>query len=265
MPTMTDAQVAAVAQALYEAELTCTPIEAVSATYPEADIEDAYRISQAVTDIKVANGRTIKGLKIGLTSKAMRSINGATEPDYGTMFDDWFLLEGGTVPRSKMNSPLVEVELAFVLKKGLKGPSVNVADVIAATDFVVPSIEIVDLRQHRGGASMLVNSIADAAACGYVILGGNPFSLRDLDIREVGATLSINGDIEESGMARAVMGNPINAVVWLINKLAEYGVAAEAGHTILSGSFIKAIPFKVGDNVEALYNNGLGEITFRAV
>ena len=265
MPTMTDDQVASIARALYEAELTCTPIEAVSAQYPDADIEDAYRISQAVTDLKVANGRIIKGHKIGLTSKAMRSLSGATEPDYGTMFDDWFLLEGGTVPRSTMNSPLVEVELAFVMKRDLRGPSVNVADVIAATDFVVPAIEIVDLRQHRGGATMLVNSIADAAACGFVILGGRPFSLGDIDIREVGATLSINGDIEESGMARAVMGNPINAVVWLINKLAEYGVGVEAGHTILSGSFIKAIPFKVGDNVEALYNSGLGEITFRAI
>jgi 2-oxo-hept-3-ene-1,7-dioate hydratase len=265
MPQLTDAQVADVAAALYDAELTWTPIEAVSAQFPDADIEDAYRISQAVTDLKVAAGRQIKGLKIGLTSKAMRSLSGATEPDYGTLFDDWFILEGATVPRSKMNRPLVEVELAFVLKSGLRGPGINVADVIAATDFVVPSIEIVDTRQQRGGDKMLVNSIADAAACGFVILGANPFKLSDIDVRNVGATLSINGDIEESGMARAVMGNPINAVTWLINKLSDYGVAAEAGHTILSGSFIKAIPFQTGDSVEALFNLGLGEVSFRAV
>lgn len=265
MPQLTDAQVADVAVALYEAELNWAPIEAVSAQFPDADIEDAYRISQAVTDLKVAAGRQIKGLKIGLTSKAMRSLSGATEPDYGTLFDNWFILEGDTVPRSKMNHPLAEVELAFVLKRALRGPGINVADVIAATDFVVPSIEIVDTRQHRGGTRMLVNSIADAAACGFVILGANPFKLSDIDVRNVGATLSINGDIEESGMARAVMGNPINAVTWLINKLSDYGVAAEAGHTILSGSFIKAIPFKTGDNVEALFNLGLGEVSFRAV
>jgi 2-oxo-hept-3-ene-1,7-dioate hydratase len=265
MPTLSKAQVTKTAKALYQAELANAPIEAISATFPNADIEDAYAISQAVTALKVANGRQIKGLKVGLTSKAMRSLSGATEPDYGTLFDNWFLLEGEPVPRSTMNRPLVEVELSFVLKAPLRGPGVNVADVIRAVDFVVPSIEIVDTRQQPGGSRMLINSIADAAACGFVILGGNPFRLSDIDVRNVGASLSINGEIEESGMARAVMGNPLNAVTWLINKLGEYGVGAEEGHTILSGSFIKAIPFKVGDSVSALFNLGLGEVNFRAV
>jgi 2-keto-4-pentenoate hydratase len=263
MPQLSAVQVAKAAHDLYEAELNWAPVDAISAQYPEADIEDAYRISQAVTDLKVADGRVIKGHKIGLTSKAMRSMTGATEPDYGTMFDNWFLLEGEVVPRSKMNHPLVEVELSFIMKKALRGPSINVADVMSATEYVVPSIEIVDTRQHRGGNNNLVNSISDAAACGFVILGGNPFKLSDIDVRNVGATLSINGEIEESGMARAVMGNPLNAVTWLINKLSEYGVGVEAGHTVLSGSFIKAIPFATGDNVMALFNLGLGEVSFR--
>jgi 2-keto-4-pentenoate hydratase len=172
------------------------------------------------------------------------------------------VLEGSVVPRSTMNRPLVEVELAFVLKEPLSGPGVNVADVIRATDFVLPAIEIVDTRQKGRGPNTLIDSISDAAACGLVILGANPTKLKDIDVRNVGATLSINGDIEESGMARAVMGNPINAVAWLINKLSEFGVSPEAGHVILSGSFIKAIPFQVGDSVEALFN-GLGEVTFR--
>ncbi|HSB85564.1 MAG TPA: fumarylacetoacetate hydrolase family protein [Ilumatobacteraceae bacterium] len=263
MPNLSESDVAAAAQALFQAELDNAPIPPVSQTYPTADIHDAYRISQAVTDLKVAAGRVIKGHKIGLTSKAMRTLTNATEPDYGTLFDDWFILEGSVIPRSTMNRPLVEVELAFVLKAPLRGPAVTVADVIRATDFVLPSIEIVDTRQAGRGPNTLIDSISDAAACGLVILGANPTRLEDIDVRNIGATLSINGDIEESGMARAVMGNPINAVAWLANKLHEYGVTPQEGHTILSGSFIKAIPFKPGDTVEALFN-GLGEVTFRA-
>ncbi len=264
MGALTDAQVAATAEALFDAELTNVPIEPVSITHPDADIADAYRIAQAVTDLKLAAGRQVKGHKIGLTSKAMRSLSGATEPDYGTLFDDWFVLEGSTVPRSRMNRPLVEVEISFVLKDALRGPAVNAADVIRATDFILPSIEIVDLRQGPArGTNTLVDSISDAAACGLVVLGGRPAKLTDLDIRRIGASLSINGTIEESGVASAVMGNPINSVAWLANKLHEYGVTAEAGHVILSGSFIKAIPFNPGDTVVALFDT-LGEITFYA-
>jgi 2-keto-4-pentenoate hydratase len=260
---LTDEQVAEAAAALHRAELDGEPIAPISETYPDADVADAYRISSAVTELKVKAGRVVKGHKIGLTSKAMRSLTGATEPDYGTMFDDWFVLEGSTVDRSRMNRPLVEVELAFVLREPLVGPGVNAADVIRATDFVLPCIEIVDLRQRGRGPNMLVDSIADAAACGLVVLGGRPVRLIDLDIRRVGASLAINGSVEESGVASAVMGNPINAVAWLANTLHDYGVTPEAGHVILSGSFIKAIPFQSGDTVVALFDS-LGEVTFHA-
>ncbi len=261
---LTDAQVAEAASALYRAELDNVPITPISETYPEADVEDAYRISTAVTDLKVKAGRIVKGHKIGLTSKAMRSLTGATEPDYGTMFDDWFILEGSTVERARMNRPLVEVELAFVLRGPLVGPGVTAADVIRATDFVLPCIEIVDNRQRGRGPRPLVDSIADAAACGLVVLGGRPMRLTDVDIRRIGASLAINGSVEESGVASAVMGNPINAVAWLANMLHHYGVTPEAGHVILSGSFIKAIPFQAGDTVVALFDT-LGEVTFSAV
>ena len=151
-----------------------------------------------------------------------------------------------------------------MLKEQLRGPGVNAADVIRATDFILPSIEIVDLRQGPArGTNMLVDSISDAAACGLVVLGGRPAKLTDVDIRRIGASLSINGTIEESGVASAVMGNPINAVAWLANKLHEYGVTPEPGHVILSGSFIKAIPFKPGDSVVAQFDH-LGEVTFTA-
>jgi 2-keto-4-pentenoate hydratase len=260
---MTDEHVAAAAAALYRAELDDEPITPISETYPDADVADAYRISMAVTELKVKAGRVVKGHKIGLTSKAMRELLDAGEPDYGTMFDDWFVLEGGVVPRSRMNRPLVEVEVAFVLQSPLVGPGVNAVDVIRATDFVLPCIEVVDTRQTGRGPKPLVDSISDAAACGRVVLGGRPARLMDIDIRRIGASLSINGSIEQSGVAAAVMGNPINAVAWLANKLHEFGVEPEAGHVILSGSFIKAIPFEPGDTVVALFDH-LGEVAFVA-
>ncbi len=259
---MTDEQIHAAAQALYQAEITNTPMTPISQTYAEATIDDAYRIGGLVTDIKLANGRKVKGHKIGLTSKAMRSLTGATEPDYGTLFDDWFILEGQPIPRSRMNRPLVEVELAFVLKDELGGPACTAADVIRATDFVLPSIEIVDSRFQGRGPNGLVDSISDAASCGLIVLGGNPRRLTDLDIREVGASMAINGIIEESGVARAVMDNPISSVAWLINKLSEFGVTPQPGHVILSGSFLKATVFQPGDNVIALFSHGLGEVAF---
>ena len=260
---LSTAQIAAAAAALHQAELDNAPITPISQTYPDADIADAYAISAGVTALKVANGRIVKGHKIGLTSKAMRSLTGATEPDYGTMFDNWFVGEGAVIDRTNMNRPLVEVELAFVLKHAISGPGVNIADVIRAVDFVLPAIEIVDTRQKGRGPNGLVDSISDAAACGMVVLGGLPRKLTDIDVRRIGASLSINGVIEESGVASAVMGNPLNAVAWLINKLHEFGVAPEAGHVILSGSFIKAIPFEPGDSVVAQYDT-LGEVTFVA-
>ena len=155
------------------------------------------------------------------------------------------------------------MELVFVLKAALPGPSVTAADVIRATDFILPAIEIVDSRQKGRGPNSLIDSISDAASCGLVILGGNPRRLDQIDIRRIGASLAINGVIEETGVASAVMGNPINAVAWLANKLHEFGVTPEPGHVILSGSFLKAIPFEVGDSVLAQYDT-LGEVSFTA-
>ena len=260
---LTDEEVAAAAAALHQAELDNVLITPISETYPDADVDDAYRIAMAVTERKVKAGRVVKGHKIGLTSKAMRSLSGATEPDYGTLFDDWFVLEGGVVPRSSMNEPIVEVELAFVLAAPLVGPSVNAVDVIRATDFVLPCVEVVDTRQRGRGPNRLVDSIADAASCGRVVLGGCPARLTDIDIRRIGASLSINGSIEQSGVAAAVMGNPINAVAWLANKLHEFDVEPQAGHIVMSGSFIRAVPFAAGDYVVALFDR-LGEVTFVA-
>lgn len=257
---LTDAQRKEAAHALIAAERDRAWIEPITLTYPEADVEDAYRIAMEVAALKLAAGRRIKGHKIGLTSKAMRAASQATEPDYGTLFDDWFVAEGSVLPISRFNRPRAEVELAFVLKHELAGPSVNTADVIRATDFVLPAIEIVDSRFSRRGAGGVVDTIADAASCGVVILGGNPRRLDQIDIRRIGASLAKNGDIEVSGVAAAVMANPINAVAWLANKLHEFGVTMAAGHVILSGSFVAAIPCQAGDTLTATFDQ-LGEVS----
>ncbi len=261
MTGLTDAQRAELAQALLDAETNRCPIDPVSTTHPDADVDDAYRISMAVTELKRAAGRTIKGHKIGLTSKPMQRLVGTDEPDYGSLFDDWFVAEGSTVDMSRLNRPLVEVELAFVLGGDLAGTHNNAADVIRATDFVLPAIEIVDTRYRSRSTNLLVDSIADAASCGLIVLGGRPKRLADLDLRREGAALYKNGTIEESGVAAAVMGNPVNAVVWLANKLGEFNVPIEAGNVILSGSFVKAIPFTAGDTITALFDT-LGDVSF---
>lgn len=257
---LTEAQHREAAAALFAAERDRKWIDPITLTYEGADIEDAYRIAMQVTAMKLASGRRVKGHKIGLTSKAMRAASNATEPDYGTLFDDWFLPEGSIIPRSHFNRPRVEAEIAFVLKHDLPGPCVNAADVIRATDFVLPCLEIVDSRFSRRGAGGVVDTISDAASCGVVILGGNPRRLDQIDIRRIGASLAKNGDIEVSGVASAVMGNPITAVAWLANKLHEFGVTMAAGHVILSGSFVAAIPCEAGETITALFDQ-LGEVT----
>lgn len=261
---MTDEQRRQAAADLVEAERTRKWIEPITFAYEGADIEDAYAIGELVTAAKVAGGRIVKGHKVGLTSKAMRSITGATEPDYGTIFDNWFLDEGTKVSMSSMNRPLVEIEIVFVLKADLGGPSVNAVDVIRATDFILPAIEVVDSRFTTRGAAGVVDSVADAASCGFIMVGGNPTLLSDIDIRYVSGALYLNGELEESGTAAAVMGNPVNSVAWLARKLDEFGVHMEAGHTILSGSFIRARTIEAGDAVVADFGP-LGQISFGIV
>lgn len=250
--TMSDDQRREFAKSLFEAEQTRRWIEPLTATHVGATIEDAYAVGQLVTEMKVASGRTIKGHKIGYTSKAMRDGFGAKEPDYGTLFDDWFVPEGTQIPSDKLNRPWIEIELLFVLKTDLGGPSVNEADVISATDYIMPSIEVCDSRytydDPDGG---IIDSIADAASCGLITIGGRPIKLTDCDPRHVGAAFYINGEVVESGTGAAVMGNPINAVAWLARKLASFDVRMEAGHSVLSGSFIAARAVAPGDSVVA--------------
>lgn len=261
---LTDDQIESIAADLWHAEQTGAWTTPPSMRHPDATVDDAYRIAMRVRDLKLAAGRRVAGHKIGLTSKAMREGLSAVEPDYGFIYDDWFVPEGATLERARMNRPLVEAEVVFVMKSELGGPNVHAADVIRATDFVLPALEIVDNRYSERGNNALVDSIADTAWCGGVVLGGNPLDLRDIDVRRLSATLSINGEIEQTGSARAVLANPINAVAWLARALYRFGTTMQPGDVILSGSFIRAMPIDAGDTITALYDE-FGEVTVSLV
>jgi 2-keto-4-pentenoate hydratase len=235
-------------------------IPLLTARYPDIEVEDAYRIQEHVVGEFRSEGRRVRGYKIGLTSKPMQEMAGTTEPDYSAILDDMFIPEASESPRADWRDPLVEIELAFVMKDGLRGPGVNAADVIRATDFVLPAIEIVDFRVQRAPGMDVRDTIADLAAVGGVVLGGNPRSLTDIDVRDVGGSLSINGEVREEGSSVAVLGNPVTAIAWLVNKLSEFDVAFEAGDVALSGSFIRALPVNAGDEVLARFDSGFGDI-----
>ncbi len=252
----------AFAEALLHAERAHAYIPPLTGTHPGTTIVDAYAIAQAVTDLKLASGRLVKGHKIGLTSQAMREVSGAKEPDYGTLFDDWFVPEGAAISFSERNRPAAEVELAFILGRELRGPGINVADVIRATEYVLPAIEIVDSRYTgRGPGPIVVDSIADAAWCGRIVLGGNPRMLNQIDIRAIGCALLRNDTVVEQGVSSAVMGNPLAAVAWLANKLSEFGVVLQPGHVIMSGSFTKISPFAAGDTITGRFDV-FGDVVF---
>jgi 2-keto-4-pentenoate hydratase len=236
------------------------PISLLTKAYPGIEVEDAYRIQEAFVARRLAAGRAIKGYKVGLTSKAMQQMAGSTEPDFSAMTDDMFFPEDTPIAMSDLFDPMIEIEIAFVMKHGLKGPGVLPVDVIRATDFVLPAIEIVDFRVARAPGMTLIDTVADLAACGAVVLGANPRPLEAIDVRRVKGSIVRNGVVEQEGVASAVLGNPVASVAWLANKLGEFGVAFEPGQVILTGSFVRAIPVKAGDEVICRFDQGLGDV-----
>lgn len=249
------------AEVIYKAGTERVLATPPSLTYPEADIMDARSIAKLVTEVKIAAGRKVRGKKIGFTSKVMRDMIGAKEPDYGNIFDNEFIDNGSAIARDRLNTPMVEIELAFILSSDLSGPHVNLVEVIQATDFVMPAFEIVDSRYKERGPKFLIDSVADSASCGFVILGGKPIGLKGIDLSRIGASLAKNGVIEATGTAAAVMGNLINAVAWLARKLHESEDSLHEGETILSGSFVQMIPFDKGDTITADFGE-LGTLGF---
>lgn len=237
------------ASALLQAGDTRKPIQQVSKTWPDMEIEDAYAIQQLWADARVQGGARVVGHKIGLTSRAMQMASKMTEPDYGVLLDDMVYPAGASIPASRFHMPRLEVELAFVLGKPLAGKHVTIYDVLDATAYVTPALEIIDYRTEVPRS--ICDTIADNAAAGAMVTGGRVVRPMDLDLRWVGATLSKNGVIEESGVSAAVMGHPAMGIVWLANKLAAHGTGLDTGHILLAGSFTRPTSVEAGDTIHA--------------
>lgn len=248
---LNDAQRQQAAALLIEAERTGVPTTQLDQAFPGIEIADAYAIQQRIIASKLAAGARLRGHKIGLTSKAMQSTVGIDEPDYGHLLDTMFFQDGDTIATEKLIVPRVEVELAFVLGKPLRGPDVTLFDVLDATDYVVPALELIDGRSKY--PRRIVDNIADNAACAGIILGGRPVKPLDVDLRWVAALLLKNGVIEESGVSAAVLGHPAMGIVWLANKLAAHDTGLEAGQIVLAGSFTRTVAVAKGDTIHADY------------
>lgn len=243
---------------LNESEKTQTQIGQFSLAYPDITVADAYAIQREWVRIKMEEGRRLKGHKIGLTSRAMQRNSNITEPDFGALLDDMFFDDGGTIDLKRFIAPLVEVELAFVLKDRLYGPDCTIFDVLDATAYVVPALEIVDFRIQRIDPETKISrkvfdTISDNAANAGVVLGGRPFKPMDLDMRWVSAIMYRNGVIEDTGVAAAVLNHPANGPAWLARKLHSYGVGLEPGQVILGGSFTSPIAARPGDTFNVDY------------
>ncbi|WP_170476075.1 2-oxo-hept-4-ene-1,7-dioate hydratase [Ruegeria arenilitoris] len=231
---------------LLMAERTRKQVGLLSLRYPEMDMSDAYEVQKEIHRQKLAQGRKVIGWKIGLTSKAMQYALNIDVPDSGILFDNMLFESGDTVPKGRFIQPRVEAEIAFVMKSSVGGKDVTRGDVIAATDYVAPSLEILDTRIHRvdpqtGTARNVLDTISDNAANAGVVLGTDRHDLDAFDLRWVGAITFRNDQIEETGLGAGVLNDPIESVVWLARRMAQYGQSIEPGHVILSGSFIRPI------------------------
>jgi 2-oxo-hept-3-ene-1,7-dioate hydratase len=236
---------------LLRAERERKVIPQLSRTFPEIEIEDAYAIQRYWAEARVAEGARIVGHKIGLTSRAMQLASKMTEPDYGCLLDDMVYNDGARIPAERFLAPRLEVELAFIMGAPLEGPGIRIYDVMRATEFVVPALEIIDYRTEVPRA--IADTIADNAAAAGMIVGGRTVRPLDIDIRWLGATLSKNGIIEESGVSAAVMGHPAAGIAWLVNKLAPLGARLEPRQIVLAGSFTRPVSIAAGDVIHADY------------
>ncbi|HVX22762.1 MAG TPA: 2-keto-4-pentenoate hydratase [Acidimicrobiales bacterium] len=249
------------ADALFAAERQVSPIAPLTDRWPAMTAADAYAVQRLNVERRLAGGRRVRGHKVGLSSPVMQQMMGVDQPDYGHLLDDMFVFEGTAVDTATLCTPRVEVEVGFVLAGPIVGPGAHAGDVLRATAFVVPAIEIIDSR-IVDWKIRLADTIADNASSAKLVLGGRATRIEDVDLRRLGGVLSVNGEVVDSGAAGAVLGNPVTSVAWLANVLAGFGVALEAGDVVLPGSFTRAVDVAPGDVVEARFDH-LGDVSVR--
>lgn len=253
---MTPGAIEAAALSLDVAEKSRKQIGLLSLQHPSITMDDAYAIQAAWVKRKIADGRVVKGWKIGLTSKAMQSALNIDIPDSGVLLDDMFFDDGGIIPKDRFIQPRIEAEIAFVMKSDLSGPDCTPDMVLAATEYVAPSLEVLDTRILRVDpetkkARTIFDTISDNAANAGIVLGKQRHAPRAMDLRWVGAIVSRNGEVEETGLGAGVLNDPAMGIAWLANRLAAYGGAIKAGDVVLSGSFIRPVEAPSGSRIEA--------------
>ena len=262
---LNDAQITKAAENIHAAEKNRKQVRAITVDHPDMGMDDAYGIQKKWMDIKQAEGREIRGYKIGLTSRAMQITMQIDEPDYGTLLDNMFFANGAEIEAANFTDPMIEVELAFVLKDRLAGEDVTVADVLKATDYVVPALELIAARIFRvdpdsGYVRRVQDTIADNAAGAGVIMGGRSIKPASVDLRWCGALLYRNGVVEETGLAAGVLDHPANGIAWIAKRFAPHGIALEPGQVLLAGSFTRPVIVRPGDVFRADYGR-LGSIS----
>ena len=248
---------------LYQALVDAKTVRPLTERHPDITIEDAYQIQKQLMKLRLAAGERVIGKKIGVTSKAVMNMLGVYQPDFGYLTDGMVYNEGQAIPMSRLIQPKAEGEIAFVLKKTLKGPGISSADVLAATEGVMACFEIVDSRIHDWKIK-IQDTVADNASCGVFVLGDRLVDPRDVDLNTCGMVLEKNGDLVATGAGAAALGAPANAVAWLANTLGRLGIALEAGEVVMSGSLAIMVPVAAGDNLRVTIG-GIGSCSVRFV
>ncbi len=248
---------------LYQALVDAKTVRPLTERHPEITIEDAYLIQQQLMKMRLRAGEHVIGKKIGVTSKAVMNMLGVYQPDFGYLTDGMVYNEGQAIPMSRLIQPKAEGEIAFILKKTLKGPGISSADVLAATEGVMACFEIVDSRIHDWKIK-IQDTVADNASCGVFVLGDRLVDPRDVDLNTCGMVLEKNGDIVATGAGAAALGAPANAVAWLANTLGRLGIALEAGEVVMSGSLAIMVPVAAGDNLRVTIG-GIGSCSVRFI
>lgn len=252
---------------LEDAERCRRQMPLLSLEFPGGTLDHAYAIQREWMRIKHAAGRRLIGRKVGLTSRAMQAAVGIDTPDSGVLLDDMWFEDGATIPGDRFITPRVEAEIAFVMRRALRGPGCSIFDVLDAAAYVAPAIEILDTRIHRVDPETrrprtVFDTIADNAANAGIILGGQPTKAENVDLRWSGVILHRNGVVEETGLAAGVLNHPARAVAWLCDRLALDGEGIAAGEIVLSGSFIRPVEAGRGDVIHADFGP-LGSVSCR--
>ena len=259
---MDQAQITSFGDALFDAMVSRTTIAPLTTQVPDISIDDAYLISRRFLERRLASGERVVGTKIGVTSKAVMTMLNVHQPDFGYLTDTMMFATGAEVPASRtLIAPRAEGEIAFILKRDLCGPGVTNADVMRATDFVMPCFEIVDSR-ITDWKIKIQDTIADNASCGVVVLGDRAVKPTAVDLSTCGIVVTLNGEIISTGAGAAALGSPVNCITWLANTLGVRGISLKAGEVILSGSLVPLQPVKPGDNMHMAIG-GIGQCSVR--